>query len=541
MKNLASRLKILPDKPGIYFFRGCDRKIIYVGKAKSLRKRVRSYFTKTPNDTKVISIRQNMADFDYIVTSSELEAVMLESNYIKKYRPRYNIILRDDKQYPYLKLTINEEWPKLLLVRKLEDDGAKYFGPYTSSMVKETMRLLKRLFPIRWCRQSPLKKRKQPCMYYYIRRCSAPCIGAIDRKSYMEMAQEIVQLLRGRFRGLLRRLKKDMGEASLALDFERAKIQRDRIRSLEKIMNGQAVVSVDTADRDVIAYSRRESFICAVVLKVREGKLVGRDIFYPEGASDSGEGEMFSSMVSQYYADCAYIPPEIVLGAPVDEKGLLSKFLSKKRGAQVRLVHPTKGRGLALVKMAKENAGLLLERKVIFGGGEREPALLELKIKLRLEALPLRIEAFDISNIQGEDTVGSMVTFVGGKPHKSDYRKFKVLGRATPDDVGCMYEIVKRRYSGSLKGELGPPDLVLVDGGIGQVNAAHRALEESSLSNIPVLGLAKKLEVIYLFGKKSPVRLPRDTSSLHLLQRIRDEAHRFAITFHRAKRARRLR
>ena len=540
MSDTSSKRRHFPDKPGVYLFKDGEGRVIYVGKAKSIRKRVASYFTKSQDSPKTIALIESFKDIEFIVTTSELEAIMLESNLIKKHRPRYNVILKDNKEYPYIKLTVNEDWPRLLLVRKIINDGAKYFGPYESSTVKETLKLLKRLFPIRPCKQTPMKMRQQPCMYFHIKRCQGPCVGGIDQKSYMALCKEAVELLQGRSDLVLSKLRVGMKQASDSMEYEKAKELRDRIRKIEKLRESQSVISVDLADRDVIALSKLGGEVCAVVFQIRGGKLIGRDVFYLSEVSSVSDGELMSSIIKQYYVESANVPPEIVIGGPAEEPAVIKEFLSKKRGGRVEVIHPNRGSKLSLVRMARDNARTLLERKFLSGAGKETSSVIELKKKLYLDTLPARIEAFDVSNIQGTDMVGSMVTFVSGLPHKSHYRKFRVLTLKDADDVRAMYEIVRRRYSGTLKAELPLPDLVLIDGGPAQVNFARKALDDSGLFQMPVIGLAKKFEEIYMVNKKEPLRLPRDSKALHLLQRIRDEAHRFAVTYHRLRRGKRI-
>lgn len=540
MQDISSKRKHFPDRPGVYLFKDAEGKVIYVGKAKSLRKRIASYFRGSQDSPKTQAITENFSDLEFIVTSSELEAIMLESNLIKKHRPRYNVILKDNKEYPYIKLTMAEEWPRLLLVRKVIDDGAKYFGPYESSTVKETLNLMKRLFPIRPCAQSPLKMRRQPCMYFHIKRCAAPCVGGVDRRAYMSLCREAAELLQGRTESVLAKLRIEMKRASDEMAYEKAKELRDRIWKIEKLREGQSVISADMADRDVISFSRVGGEVCAVVLQIRGGKLIGRDIFYPMEASPAGDGELISSIIKQYYSESANIPPEIVIGGPTDEPALIRGFLSKKRGGRVSIVYPKRGLKRSLSEMAADNARTLLERRALYAAGKGMAAVTDLKKKLGLGRLPVRIEAFDISNIQGADMVGSLVVFVSGQPHKAHYRKFRVRSLKGSDDVRAIREIVYRRYSGMLKEQLPLPDLVLIDGGPSQVSFAKKALVEAGLTRVPLIGLAKQHEEIH-FGKgRAPLRLPKDSKALHLLMRIRDEAHRFAVTFHRLKRSRRM-
>ena len=540
MNDPKRKLKFLPNKPGVYVFRGEKNKILYVGKAKSLKKRVSSYFTKTHDSPKTRALVENIRDIEYIVTSSELEAIMLESNLIKKERPRYNIILRDDKQYPYLKITVGEEWPRLLLTRKIEKDGAKYFGPYSGSVVRETLRQIKRLFPLRWCRETPMKKRKQPCMYFHIKRCLGPCIGAVDNKTYDEMAKEVIGLLEGRLSKVIEGADREMRAASDAQEYEKARVLRDRIRSMEKIAKGQAVISTDVTDRDVLGLARRGNHACVLFFQIREGKLVGREIFYPHETSGFSDEDLIASSMKQYYADAAYIPASVLLGHEISERNVIEKFISGIRGAKFKVTKPRSGNKRKLVEMAERNAEELLSRRVLSDREKESAALIGLKNRLRLARPPIRIEAFDVSNIQGTDIVGSMVVFVAGHAYKRDYRRFILRTVAGQDDVAAIYEIVSRRYSKTLKGELELPDLVLIDGGKGQVNAARRALDESGFSDISVIGLAKRLEEVYIYGRKSALKLSATSPMLQLLQRIRDEAHRFAVTFHRLKRSKRM-
>lgn len=414
MPSLKEKLKALPSRPGAYLFKDKNGVVLYVGKAKSLRKRVSSYFTKKA-DLKTGIMLGRLHDIDYVVTASELDALILEDELVKKYKPRYNVSLRDDKAYPFLKLTVNEKWPRLFLVRRKEQDKALYFGRYQGGMVREVLRLVKKLFPIRWCRESPLRLRQQPCLYYRIGSCSGPCVHKISREDYMALVSGIISLLEGRMDEAVDRLREEMEKGARDHDFERAAYLRDRILVLQKMMEGKN----------------------------------------------------------------------------------LAKAPAPRRLLEVE----------------------------------------ELKAKLKLSKKPMRIEAFDISNIQGANIVGSLVTFYGGLPLKNDYRRFRVRSvEKKPNDVAAIREVVKRRYSGSLARKLPLPDLVMVDGGIAQVNAGKKALQEAGKGSLPVIGLAKKHEELYLPGKPSPLSLPRTSAGLKLLQRIRDEAHRFAVTYHREKR-----
>jgi len=416
MSSPREKLKSLPNKPGVYLFKDKKGVILYVGKAKALRKRVASYFTKPP-DVKTGILLDRLADIDYVVAGSEMDALLLEDELIKKYKPRYNVALRDDKAYPLLKLTIKEKWPRLFLVRRKDPDGSLYFGRYQGGMVREVVRLVKRLFPIRWCKESPLKMRKQPCLYYRIGSCSGPCVGKISQPDYLALVQAIVALLEGRMEEAINKLQAEMKKASQNQNFEQAAQLRDRVKILQKMAEGKE----------------------------------------------------------------------------------LRKSPAPRRLSEVA----------------------------------------ELKKALKLSKLPMRIEAFDVSNIQGKNIVGSMVAFYGGLPLKSDYRKFKIRSVADkPNDVAGIFELVRRRYTATLAGKLPQPDLIIVDGGKAQVSSAVRALKEAKLK-APIIGLAKKEETIF-FPTKKALKLSRNSAALKLLQRIRDEAHRFALTYHRAKRAKSL-
>ncbi len=414
MSSLKEKLKALPNKPGVYLFKDKNGTILYVGKARSLRRRVASYFKK-PAELKTSILLDRLYDIDYILTASELDALILEDELIKKYKPRYNISLRDDKAYPFLKLTVNEEWPRLFLARRKVKDGALYFGRYQGGMVREVLRLIKKLFPIRWCRESPLRAREQPCLYYRIGSCSGPCIRRVSREDYLALVNGIISLLEGKMGEALDKLKEEMDKSAEQKDFERAAYLRDRIRILEKMMEGRE----------------------------------------------------------------------------------LAKAPSPRRLSEIA----------------------------------------ELKKALKLKRDPMRIEAFDISNISGSNIVGAMVAFYGGLPLKSEYRKFKIKSvEKKPNDAAAIYEVVRRRYAGTLSKKMPLPDLVMVDGGIAQVNSGAKALVEAGRRDMPIIGLAKREERIFRPRENRPLTLPRSSFALQLLQRIRDEAHRFAITYHRAKR-----
>jgi len=514
-----------PNKPGVYLLKDRSGKIIYVGKAISIAKRVRNHFRP---DSK---LAPHIAGMDFIVTSNELEALILEAVLIKKHRPRYNVLLRDDKQYPYIKLTVNEEWPAILMVRKITDDGAKYFGPYRSQTVRDIFKLIKRLFQIRWCRT--FKKRTQPCFYFHMGKCLAPCGKDISRQQYLSAVKDIEFFLEGKYEAAIKKLKDEMAKASRNRDYEEAAATRDRIKLFEKISEEQKIVTADRVSRDVFFVSTFGNTALALILEIRSGKLTGKQSYFIKDMKLEEENILTSLMV-QYYSGATYIPGEIIADAGED-KHILEAALAKIKGSNIRIKIPKAGKEKGLLRMAEENSKYMLQQNMKIEENIYD-ALFNLKRELGIDRIPYRIEAFDISTTLGVETVGSMVSFEGGLPLKSDYRKFRVKWVKGMNDVAGIHEIVKRRYSGGLARELPLPDLILIDGGKTQLNAAMAAAPKS----IGMAALAKKLEEIYLPGTKVPLKLKMDSPSLKLLRRIRDEAHRFAVTFHRKRRAARM-
>jgi excinuclease ABC subunit C len=512
-----------PDKPGVYLIKDSSGKIIYVGKAISIAKRIKAHFRP---DSK---IAPHIADLDYIVTSNELEALILEAVLIKKHHPRYNVLLRDDKQYPYMKLTVNEEWPSISLVRKIADDGAKYFGPYRSQTVKDIFRMVKRLFRIRWCKT--FKKRDQPCFYYHMGKCLAPCARNVPRQQYLRAVKDIELFLEGKFETAIKKLEAEMALASQNKDYEAAAEIRDRLKLFRNISEEQKIVTADRKDKDVFFVSTYGNSALALILEIRGGKLTGKQSYFIKDTK-LDEEDILTTLMVQYYSGATYVPPEVIASAG-GNKAILEGALSKLKGSKVRINISASGKDKGLLKMAEENSNYALQQNIRIEGNIYD-SLFDLKRSLNLEKMPYRIEAFDISTTMGVETVGSMAVFEGGLPLKSDYRKFKVApGRKANNDVAGIRNIVMRRYTGKLSTQLASPDLVLIDGGLGQLNAAKPFIPKGSA----VLGLAKKLEEIYMTGRKGPIRLDMNSPALKLLRRIRDEAHRFAITFHRKRRA----
>lgn len=562
--RLADKLKRLPDQPGVYLMKNAAGEIIYVGKAASLRNRVRSYFQSSRGHSpKVQVLVDNIADFEYIVVDSPVEALILESNLIKEHSPWYNVKLKDDKHYPYLRISTEELFPRLSIVRRVKKDGARYFGPFTDSQaVRETIALLRRFFTIRTCKMEiDEKSRVRPCLEYHIKRCDAPCAGLIDPVHYRKMVEQVLLFLEGRQDDLLPQIAREMEAAAEKLEFERAAVLRDKMRALEKVIEKQKIVSPRLEDQDALAYALDEGLdlACLQVFFVRRGKLVGREHFLMENVGGVSRLEIMTAFVKQYYSDATYIPKEILLAEPVEEPEHLEEWLSRLKGGRVHLRVPRRGERVRLLEMVAKNAEMTLAETAARRDLERkrtEGALAELQRWLNLPAPPLRIEAFDISNTQGTESVASMVVFENGRPKSSDYRRFRIKTVEGPNDFASMNEVIRRRFLRGLKeredaaafqaedetavGKFSRfPDLVLIDGGKGQLNAALAAMKELGVGDIPAAGLAKEFEQLFIEGRNEPIELPRGSAALFLLQRVRDEAHRFAITFHREMRGKR--
>ena len=555
--HIANILETLPTKPGVYLMKGATGTIIYVGKAISLRNRVRSYFqASADHPPKVRRMVEQIADIDFIVTGSELEALILENTLIKKHRPRYNVRLKDDKRYPYIKITVQEDYPHIYLVRRLLNDGARYFGPYTSTKaVHRTMDLLRNMFPYLSCSRKITGQDKRACLYYYIGRCAGPCIGAVSKEEYHALIDQVCLFLEGKTDKILKELRASMAKAAEELQFERAAKLRDQVLAVEQVIERQKVVSTAFSDQDVIAFARNNGEACVQVFFIRGGKLLGREYFVLTGTQDENGTEIMTSFVKQFYSDAAYVPPEILLQNEVDEVSIIQSWLKGRRGEKVSVQVPQRGKKRELVQMAAENATETLNHLRLQWEMESNryvTALAELQEELHLEEPPSRMECFDISNTQGQLATGSMVVFVQGVARKSDYRRFRVRSVHGADDYAMMGEVLRRRFRRAVEtdlaevaGEAGAeggaedtwsllPDLLIVDGGKGQLHVAMDVLREFDLTErVPVIGLAKKEEEVYLPGQPDPLLLPRDSEGLYVLQRIRDEAHRFAISYHR--------
>ncbi len=545
--HIKERLSSLPAKPGVYLMKDAAGKVIYVGKAIRLRDRVRSYFHAAGGQTrKVRRLVQHLTGFEFIVTGSELEALILECNLIKKYRPRYNVRLKDDKRYPYIKITLQEDFPRIYTVRRMENDGARYFGPYTSSKaVRQTMELLRKLFPYLTCKREITGQDKRACLYYHIGRCAGPCIGAVSPEEYRALIEQIILFLEGKQERIVSRLQRDMEEAAQALSFERAAALRDQIQALQQVIEKQKVVLAARSDQDVIAFAREDGQACVQIFFIRGGKLIGREYFVLTGTQDVESPEIMTSFVKQFYDKAAYVPSNILLQHNIDEALVIEGWLRRKRGTKVTIRVPRRGKGRQLVQMVAENALETLAQLQAEWAAEQArqvTALDELQTHLDLAQAPTRIECYDISNIQGKSATGSMVVFVKGVPRKSDYRRFRIKRVEGADDYAMLQEVLSRRFkrvaSEQQRGidEEGwgiLPDLLIVDGGKGQLNAALKVMAELGVDHIPAIGLAKQQEEVFVPGRSKPILLPRDSEALYLLQRVRDEAHRFAITYHR--------
>ena len=541
--DLHARLRSLPAQPGCYLFKDAQGTVLYVGKAVNLRQRVRSYFQKSAQHSpKTARMVRKIADLEWIVTDSELEALILECNLIKKHRPPYNVLMRDDKSYPYLCLTVTEKFPRLLVTRRVRRDGNRYFGPFANSgAVWETHRLLHRTFPLIPCGKVWSGEAVQrPCLYYQMGRCLAPCAGLADAEQYRQIVQQVALFLQGKGDALIRQLTEQMEAAAEAMEFERAARIRDQIRALQEVLQRQKVIHPDGIDEDVIALVKDERGACVQMFFIRGGKLLGQRHFFLSEGTEENPRALMTEFLKQYYQDAPEVPERILLPYEVEEAQIIAQWLRQKRGdGTVEIRVPRRGEDAQLLELAAQNAELALQslRMEMEQKAEwLESALLELQEALNLPTMPQRIEAFDISNIQGVAPVGSMVVFEGGQPKKSDYRRFRIRWHPeTPDDFAMMREVITRRLREALEGD--PkwrtlPDLMLIDGGRGQLNAALEAMHALGFE-IPAVGLAKKQELLILPDREEPLALPHHSKALHLLQRVRDEAHRFALSYHR--------
>jgi len=539
--ELRNKLDRLPDRPGVYLYKDAKSQIIYVGKAASLRGRIRSYFQESRvHDAKTDALVEQIRDLEFIVTGNELEALILESNLVKKHRPRYNIILRDDKHYPFLRLTTNEEYPRLVVARRVQQDGAAYFGPfYPATAMRETLRLVRQLFPLRTCRITIDGKKSRPCLQYYIHRCNAPCTGWETREGYAGTVADVQRFLEGKNDGLAQDLTVQMESAAEELKFEQAARLRDRVQALNTVRERQKIISTEDSDQDIVGCVRQGGDACIQLFFVRRGRLLGRESFFFERLGGATEGDVLSAFLKQFYAREVTPPPEILLSTDIPEAELTREWLEGRRAGRVDILAPQRGRRRDLVAMAEENAALALQTHLLSRGNRVQAVLDELRRALNLPEAPHRIEAFDISTFQGGETVASMVVWQEGDMKKDEYKRFRIRTVTGTDDVAAMHEVVTRRYGKALETSGVLPDLVLLDGGRGQLGAGLKALEALGLDYVPMVALAKRAEEVYTPDRLDPLVLDLTSPALQALQRIRDEAHRFAITYHKKLRTRR--
>lgn len=538
--TLQSKLDHLPAQPGVYLFKNAKGDILYIGKAAVLAHRVRSYFQRSgDHHPKTALLVDHITDLETIVTRSELEALILESNLIKQHRPRFNVVLRDDKQYPYLRLPIREDFPRFSIVRRVQKDGALYYGPYTpAGALRETLKIIKRAFPLATCKIDIDGTAERACIEFEIKRCMAPCTGNQSKEDYHKIVKQVRQFLEGRDHELLDELRAQMESAAEREAFEEAARLRDRLFKIQRTLEKQRITQIASVDQDVIGLARRGEAVDLQLLFVRGGLLIGRkDFYWPTGA-DTADEELVVSTIEQFYNKDGQPPKELLVPCPLPETALFETWLSEKKGDPVRIVAPERGAKHQLVQLAEENALAALVEHLRDEETDRQ-ATAELKRLLRLDSIPNRIEGFDISNILGDQSVGSMVVWEQGEMNKSGYRKFRIKTVQGANDFASIQEVVMRRY-GQVT-DLLQPDLVLIDGGLGQLAAAIDGLRQVGLGHLPIIGLAKargeKEERIFLPGRKNPIILHPTSPATHLLQRIRDEAHRFAVKYHRTLRS----
>ena len=541
MFDIQDHLKKLPAEPGVYLMKDKFDNIIYVGKAISLKNRVRQYFQSSKNhSSKVKSMVKNIESFEYIITDSELEALILECNLIKRYKPKYNVLLRDDKTYPYIKVTTNEDYPRIIKVRKVLKDKAKYFGPYTNiTAVNDTLEIIRNTYPIRTCSidiDKAIKNNMRPCLNLHIKRCVGPCTGNVSKEEYNDMINDIIMFLSGKEESLIEVLKDKMNKCAMDFKFEEASIYRDKIRSLEEMMQKQKIdASTSDLNQDVIAMARAHDEACVQVFFIRNGKIVGREHFILVGVMDSSRASILGSFVKQFYMEQEYIPRELIIEDEIEDSFILEEWLSAKKGHKVTIRVPQKGERKNLVEMVRKNAVEYLEKFSELNKRKYEKttgALEKLKELLQLDVIPKRIESFDISNIQGVDSIGSMVVFTNAKKDKKEYRRYKIKTVIGPNDYDSMAEIVERRLK---HGNL--PDLILLDGGKGQVSAVQKVLDRYNI-NIPLWGMYKddKHRTKGLISKEKEIELDKTSNLYRFVASIQEEVHNYAITYHRSLR-----
>ena len=555
--DLEATLKKLPDRPGVYLMRDARGEVVYVGKAQSLRHRVRSYWQKASGPMEGHRIRavvDRIVDVEYTMTDSVSEALLLEASLIKRYRPRFNVRLKDDKSYPYIKITMADDFPRVERTRKLVEDGSRYFGPYASaSSVDESMNLVRRLFPFRTCTidiTDGERALQRPCLLYHIKRCQGPCIEAVSKTDYRAQIDQIELFLEGRQETVVKALDLEMRAASDRTDYEQAAKVRDKIRAIERTMESQKMAAFRRTELDLIGLARQDNQAAIQLFAIRNGSLIGRDVFLLDAAREAPDEEVLSSFIEQFYARATSVPHEVYVPISLPDAPDLEAFLAIRRGGPARLHVPQRGEKRELLARATRNAGETLAREQarwLADQGKTLGALEELAEALALPGPPMRIECYDISNVQGSDSVGSMVVFEEGKPRSGEYRRFRIKTVVGANDFASHQEVLRRRFRRARLGDEGSaeelrwamPDLVIIDGGKGQVAAAKEVLDELGLHDLPLAGLAKEREELFLPGETEPIVLPPTSAALYLVQRLRDEAHRFAITYHRDLRSKR--
>ncbi|HSB68797.1 MAG TPA: excinuclease ABC subunit UvrC [Candidatus Methylomirabilis sp.] len=533
--NLQEKLRSLPDAPGVYLFRDAQGDLLYIGKAVSLRKRAQSYFSGRDfgyDAERLAAMVGQIADVEYVLTANELEALILESNLIKERRPRYNIVLRDDKHYPFIRLNLHDPFPALQVVRRIKTDGALYFGPYVpAGTMWDLLALINRTFPLRTCRGIAGRTR---CLEYHLGRCLAPCEGLVSREEYAEIVQKVRLVLEGKDREVIQELERQMQQAAERLEYERAALLRNQIATLRHAAENQRVISARGEDQDAFGLALEGTEVQVQLLVVRGGRLIGRDSFAFQGVAPGGAGDLLATLLAQYYLGARQIPPTILTSHAPSGADLMAAMLSKRAGRQVEIRLPERGPKAHLVEMAVGNAQAILAQSLT-SAAARERAMAEVQEALGLPRLPRRIECTDISNISGVLAVGSLVTFVDGQPRRSDYKRFRIQSVPGADDYAMLHELLGRRFT---RVEWPLPDLLLIDGGRGQLNVGVLAAKEAGLADLPLASLAKEEELVFRPGRPAPIQLADGSRGKHLLQQVRDETHRFALKYHRALRGR---
>ena len=537
---VTEQLRQLPDSPGVYLFKDTEGNILYVGKAANLHHRVRSYFgSKQKLSPKLQRLVSRVNELDFFVTGSEQGALILELNLIKRHHPRFNVRLKDDKTFPYLKIDLNEDWPRVHITRRLEEDGGRYFGPFASAKsVRQTLKVIKEIFPFRSCSKPITGTDSRPCLEYHIHHCLGPCIGTVSQEEYAEVIKQVILFLEGKQEKVVQELESKMKQAAQALDFERAALFRDRVQAIDRVVEGQKIATTVKGEQDVVAFAQDKDQAYVQVFFIRHNKLTGRESFVLQGTRYEEPRQIMTSFIKQFYSSNPYIPPLILLQYPVEDVAVIKNWLRGKKGTKVDIQLPRRGNKKQLVELVAENAQQGLEQlkiKQLATPSSLADALNEIQKELHLPRLPSRMEGYDISNIQGRDAVGSMVVFDKGKPKPAHYRRFRIKSVSGADDYAMLQEVLTRRFKHISQAKdtwAILPDLVLIDGGKGQLNAARAAMKEAGADSIPTTSLAKENEEIFIPDKPKPIILSRSSQGLQLLQRLRDEAHRFAIGYY---------